>query len=210
MKELRLAFLDKILSSYAHEVRNYLAIIKETNGLMKDVLQVSKSKSIDSKQFLGYIGSVEDQIARAADITDYLHRFAHRMDCGRIQTSVNEIAEELLALMARLAYRKRIALEKNLRGGIPPTSVDPILLHYLLFSLIDAKMSCFDRNSKICVSTSLSGGCACITLLSKGEPVKEAPAPVCSDEEIRQLASEIGAEISSSGEETTIKLPAAV
>ncbi|HMK56728.1 MAG TPA: hypothetical protein VK448_08845 [Dissulfurispiraceae bacterium] len=209
MKNVRLAFIDRILSSYAHEVRNYLAIIKETNGLMKDVLQIGKSRSVDSKQFLGYIGCVEDQIARAVSITDYLHRFAHRMDCGRAMISINDIAEELTALMTRLAYRKRIAFEKTLRGGIPQIEADPMLLHCLLFCIIDGKISRLDRNGVIRVGSSLSEGRVCLALESKGESSKETPTAICSDEELNELAAEIGAEILRNGEETIIKLPAA-
>ena len=206
MKDLRLSFINRILSSYTHEVRNYLAIIKETNGLMKDVIQIGKSRAVEAKQFLGFIGCVEDQIERAAAITDYLHRFAHRMDCERTAVSINELIEELVALMTRLAYRRRIAFEKELRGGLPSTVMNPILFHYLLFCIIDSRMSCLDRNGIVRIATSFSEGLR-INVSSKGDVVQDGAAELCRNEEINGLAAELGAEISKDGTDMVIKVP---
>ncbi len=207
MKDLRLSFINRILSSYTHEVRNYLAIIKETNGLMKDVIQIGKSRSVEAKQFLGFIGCVEDQIERAAAITDYLHRFAHRMDCERTAVSINELIEELVALMTRLAYRRRIAFEKELRGGLPSTVMNPILFHYLLFCIIDSRMSCLDRNGIVRIATSFSEGRLRINVSSKGDVLQDGAAELCRNEEINGLAAELGAEISKDGTDMVIKVP---
>lgn len=209
MKDLCLSFINRILSSYTHEVRNYLAIIKETNGLMKDVIQIGKSRAVEAKQFLGFIGCVEEQVARASAITDYLHRFAHRMDCGRSAVSINEVIEELIALMTRLAYRKRVTFEKNLRGGLPDAVLNPMALHYLLFCIIDSKLSRLDKNGIIRVVTSLSGGRLCISVSSKGEVAQEGACEVCSYGEISGLAAELGAEISEKDSETVISVPVA-
>ncbi|MGO9380482.1 MAG: hypothetical protein ACLPN1_05085 [Dissulfurispiraceae bacterium] len=207
MKDLRLAFINRILSSYIHEVRNYLAIIKETNGLMKDVIQIGKSRAVEAKQFLGFIECVEDQISRATAITEYLHRFATRLDCDHATVSVNELIEELVALMTRLAYRKRISFEKNLRGGLPGTVMNPMMLHYLLFCIIDSKLSCLDRNGIVSIVTSLCDGRLCIDVASIGTIGQGDAANSCRDGEINGLAVELGAEICESGGKTAIKIP---
>jgi len=170
-------------------------------------MQIGKSRSVEAKQFLGFIGCVEEQIARATAITDYLHRFAHRMDCGCVSVHINELIEELIALMTRLAYRKRITFEKDLRGGLPSAAIKPILLHYLMFCIIDSRMSGLDRSGIIRVATSFSGGRLCIVVSSKGEVVQTGAAEACSNEEISGLAAQLGAEVSKNSGETVIKLP---
>ena len=174
---------------------------------MKDVIQIGKSRSVEAKQFLGFIGCVEDQIERAAAITDYLHRFAHRMDCERTAVSINELIEELVALMTRLAYRRRIAFEKELRGGLPSTVMNPILFHYLLFCIIDSRMSCLDRNGIVRIATSFSEGRLRINVSSKGDVLQDGAAELCRNEEINGLAAELGAEISKDGTDMVIKVP---
>lgn len=205
MRDLRLAFISRILSSYTHEVNNYLAIIKETNGLMKDVIQIGKSRTVEAKQFLGFIGCVEEQIARATSITDYLHRFANRMACERVAVSINELIEELIALMTRLAYRKRISFEKVLRGGLPPAVINPILLNYLIFCIIDRNLSSLDKNGIVSIFTSLADGHISISVSAKGEKiVQDGASEFCSGAEISCLASELGVGIAENGCETLI------
>jgi hypothetical protein len=209
MKDLRISFIGKIISCYTHEMKNYLAIIKETNGLMKDVIQIGKSRSFDAKNFMGFVGTVEEQICRATALTDYLYRFAHRMESELASVNINDLIDELVALVNRLAYRKRISFKKDLNGGMPDAKLNPLLFHYFIFCLIDRGMSDLDRNSVILVGTSYSNGCFRISLLSDGTIKPQAdPCMTVSDEELEQLASELGAVILQRGNETVITIPA--
>jgi len=209
MKDLRMSFIGRIISSYTHEVKNYLAIIKETNGLMKDVVEIKKSRGLDEKQFLGFMGCIDEQVGRATAITDYLYRFAHRMEDDRVAVHINDLVDELVALMSRLAYRKRISFDKMLRGGLPTTILNPMLFHYLLFCLIEAKMLCLDKNGVISINTHFSDGYFCITLACEGGALQSSDTTKTSDTgEIGVVAKELGAVISDNGSETVIKVPA--
>jgi C4-dicarboxylate-specific signal transduction histidine kinase len=209
MKDLRMSFVGRIISCYTHEVKNYLAIIKETNGLMKDVIEIKKSKALDEKHFLGFIGCVDEQVGRATAITDYLSRFAHRMDADQVVVHINDLIDELVALMSRLAYRNRISFNKQLRGGLPSTMLNPMHFHYFLFCLIEAKMLSLDRNGVISISTHFADGCFCITLGSEGGIVPSSGIAETSNAgEIEGIAMELGAVIINNGCETVIKMPA--
>jgi hypothetical protein len=209
MKDLRISFIGRIISSYTHEVKNYLAIIKETNGLMRDVIEIKKSRGLDEKHFLGFIGCVDEQIGRATAITDYLYRFAHRMEEDRATVHINDLIDELVALMSRLAYRKRISFNKMLRGGLPTTILNPMLFHYLLFCLIEVKMLSLQKNGVISIGTHFSDGFFFVTLTSEGGIVPSSDTTGTSGAgEIEGIAMELGAVISDNGSETVIKIPA--
>jgi len=209
MKDLRMSFIGRIISCYTHEVKNYLAIIKETNGLMKDVIQIKKSRGLDEKHFLGFIGNVEEQVGRATAITDYLSRFAHHMEDDLVAVHINDLIDEMVALMSRLAYRKRISFNKMLRGGLPTTVLNPMLFHYLLFCLIDAKMGCLEKSGVISIGTHFADGCFCITLGCEGSTVPSSDTKETSAAgEIASIAVELGAVISDNGAEMVIKMPA--
>ncbi len=204
--DLQLAFISRIISCYTHEVKNYLAIIKETGGLMKDVIKIKKSKGVDEKQFLGLVENIDDQIKRAVGITDYLHRFAHRMENKSLPVNINDLIDELLALMGRLAYRKKITFKKNLSPSLPVTVLNPTLFHYLLFCVVESKMSGLDRNGVVCVSSFHSSrrfritvGTECGTM-----PLNQPESGVG---EINEAASELGVTISEVGGEAVIIIP---
>jgi hypothetical protein len=176
---------------------------------MKDVIQIKKSRGLDEKHFLGFIGNVDEQVGRATAITDYLYRFAHRMEDNCAAVHINDLIDELVALMSRLAYRKRISFNKTLRGGLPTTILNPMLFHYLLFCLIEAKMVSLDRNGVISIDTHFSDGCFCITLGSEGGTVPLSDITETSNAgEIEGIAMELGAVILNNGCETVIKIPA--
>ncbi len=206
--ELQLAFISRIISCYTHEVKNYLAIIKETGGLMSDVMKMKKSK-VDEKQFLGMVEGIDEQIRRATIITDYLHRFAHHMEKGRSSVNINNLIEELLALMVRLAYRKRITFRKKLSPNLPESVLNAALFHRLLFCIVESKMSRLDRNGVICVGSLFSSDCFRITVSTEGPIIPLAGTPETDGvAEMGEAASGLGAVISESGSETIITIPA--
>ena len=209
MKTLRISFIGRIISCYTHEMKNYLAIIKETNGLMKDVIEIGKSRSFDAKHFLGFVGCVEEQVGRATALTDYLYRFAHRMESELASVNINDLLDELVALVNRLAYRKRISFKKDLNGGMPATILNPVLFHYFMFCMIETRMNALDRNSVISVGTSYSNGCFRIALLSEGPAMPQADSgETGSVGDMENIASELGAVIFQHGSETVITMPA--
>jgi len=207
-RDLQLAFIGRILSCYTHEVNNYLAIIKETGGLMKDIVRIKKGKIADEKQFFGLIDGVEEQIGRATAITDYLNRFAHRMEKGVTTVSINDLIDELLALMGRLAYRKRLTFRKELGSGLPEAVLDPNLFHYLLFCILDSRMCDLDRNGVVCVGSSFSDGCYRIKVCTEGARIA---APGASESEQsagrHEAASALDATVSETGGESVITIP---
>ena len=42
-RELQLAYLGKLMAGLSHELKNHLAIIKESNGLIEDLLSLEES-----------------------------------------------------------------------------------------------------------------------------------------------------------------------
>jgi hypothetical protein len=131
------------------------------------------------------------------------------MEDDHTTVHINDLIDEMVALISRLAYRKRISFNKTLRGGLPTTVLNPMLFHYLLFCLIEAKMMSLDKNGVISIGTHFSDGCFCITLGSEGGVV---PLPDTTNTsgigEIGGIAKELGAAISDKGGETVIKIPA--
>ncbi|MBF0505495.1 MAG: HAMP domain-containing histidine kinase [Nitrospirae bacterium] len=152
MMELRFRFIGRIIAGFTHELKNHLAIIKESGGLQQDLL--SMSKKVDSAELHKFLRSVDSQIERGLQLIAFLNRFAHRMDCECSSFSVNEAAEELVALMARHAYQKRIEFTKDFGPGIPPIHNNPSMLQLLIFFIIEEMMDCFEKGGTITVRTS--------------------------------------------------------
>jgi nitrogen-specific signal transduction histidine kinase len=209
MKTLHLSFVGKIIAGFTHEIKNHFAIIKETGGLMQDFIDMGKCSKGELKQFSGSIRCIEEQIFKAISLIDYLNGFAHRMDRPRSEVNINEVLQELVALMTRFAYQKKIVFETDFKRQIPSFETNPPMLQYVLFCLIDGRMSRLDRNGRIMIQTSVVGGNITVSLISEGTIIPPVGGmEFCCHGLMPDSLKQLGGSVSESEKETVITLPA--
>jgi signal transduction histidine kinase len=129
VEQKELAFFGKIAAGVTHEIRNVLAIINESNGLMSDLLTMAKDSSFPYRdKFLRSISKIDAQVRRGVEITGNFNRFAHSMDNPTANIDLNEIVEQTVALAQRFARLKNIELQASV-------SVEPVFLITFPFRL---------------------------------------------------------------------------
>jgi len=210
LRVLQLSFIGKILSGLTHEIKNHLAFLKESAGLLGDLIKLESSSAKDKDelyQHLKIIHSIEEQIERTSELCKYLNCFAHRMDKPFSTFNVNESLEELLALLYKFVSQKRINLEKDFYKDLPVIYSDPAGLQFLVFCLIEEKLRRLDKNSSIIVKTALSDRAITIRVITKGDFIETVEEGICSHEINQYVIKQLGGSISQKGEEITIMLP---
>ncbi len=168
LRLLQLQFIGKILAGFTHEIKNYLAIIKESNGLIEDLISLGKTAQTDSEQYLEITRSIEEHIEKTNTLFRYLNRFAHRMDTQLATFNLNESLEELIALVTRFANQKKIELGKDFQQDIPPIHNNPSLLQFIAFSLLHEKINTLDKNSRITIYTDVADNVVNIRIIPEG------------------------------------------
>lgn len=174
LRQLQIRFLGKIIASFTHEIKNHLAIIKESAGLMDDMLRIEKS-SVNTNQYLDILNSIVEQVDKSINLFKFLNRFAHRMDNQFCNFQINESLEELVALMTRLANQKKIIFEKSLEPELPEIYNNPSLLQLVIFSFLEKFIQQLGNGSSIIVVTGKTDNCFKISLSFKGEIIKSEP-----------------------------------
>ena len=102
MEPREIALIGKITAGVTHEMRNILAIISESSGLMQDILVAQKEASfLHQKLFTKALGNIHNQIGRGIEITKQLNIFAHSMDESLARIDVNEIMGLVVILLKR-------------------------------------------------------------------------------------------------------------
>jgi C4-dicarboxylate-specific signal transduction histidine kinase len=204
-----LKFIGKILSVFTHEVNNHLAIIKESVGLIEDILRMQKSSS-ELEESLKIIQSVESQIGKTSWLCKKLNGFGHRMDNSLSTFSVNETLEELLVLLSRIANQKNISFVKDFQENIPTLHSDPARLQFLIFCLIEEGLKSLDRNSRIIIKTEHSSNAVTISIILEGDSVKADENGICPDEISQYITEQLGGSIyrETSGKGAVVTLPA--
>jgi len=150
LRETQLVSLGKLLAGYTHELKNHLAIINESSGLMGDLLEMSEGENKKNHQrFKKIITAIGERIAQANTMAMYLNRVAHRMDAPASTFNVNDLLIEELALMDRFAATKQIFVEKNFQKDIPPVNSNPSLLQFIIFLIVNELLETLECGSTI-------------------------------------------------------------
>lgn len=209
LRLLHLRFIGKILAGFTHEIKNYMAIIKESAGLIEDMIKLEKSTKSDSGQYLEITRSIEEQIEKTNDLFRYLNRFSHRMDTELSTFSVNETLEELSALLNRFANQRKISLEKDFQKDIPSINSNPSMLQLLVFQFLEEKLTSLDKNSRLIIKTESANGSIAIRIIPKGNLLdvdKEKFSYEFQDNVVRLLRGSI----SQGNKETVITIPVSI
>jgi nitrogen-specific signal transduction histidine kinase len=168
LRLLQLRFIGKILAGFTHESKNYLAIIKESAGLIEDMIKLGKSGEEASGQFLEITHSIEEQIEKSTGLFKFLNRFSHRMDTQLSAFNCNEALEELMALVNRFANQKRIELLKDFQQDLPEIYGNPSMIQFLVFSFLEENIKTLDKNSRITIKTGAANGSIMIKIIPEG------------------------------------------
>jgi hypothetical protein len=98
------AFIGKITASATHELRNVLAIVKESAGLIEDIVSASDQLGSSSPdRLMRTVGRIKAQVKRGAELLTSLNRFAHSLDHAEEEIDLNEAVQHVSFLCRRIA-----------------------------------------------------------------------------------------------------------
>lgn len=142
MKQKEIAMIGRISAAMTHEMRNVLAIIRESSGLMQDILAVSEGTSLPHKEkFTNALGKIEKHVRRGDEIVTQFNTFAHSMDEPRDRVEVNDLINLVAVLMQRFARSKDVTLSAEPLDGAPSTYTNPIRLMLALATCVEQFVS---------------------------------------------------------------------
>ena len=76
-----LAFFGKVNASISHELKNILAIISETAGLLNDLTKMlTKGENVDLEMLLTCSRDIEEEIQRGFGTIKQMNTFSHSVD----------------------------------------------------------------------------------------------------------------------------------
>ena len=152
-RELQLAYLGKLMAGLSHELKNHLAIIKESSGLIEDLLSLEESaQSPYSERFKKILPVITDRITQAAEMCRSFSGFAHRMDHPLSSFSIPDALQEEISLLRRFARQKQVELLSSYAKDLTPIYNDPSLLQFAFFCILWPALESFSRDGQISVT----------------------------------------------------------
>lgn len=105
-------FFGKITAGITHEIKNVLAIIQQSSGLIEDIMSISPEAPIlHQDKIQASLSRIKDQIKRGTELTGRLNKFAHGTHKSIAKVDLYEITEQLVFLSMRFAKNKKVVLK---------------------------------------------------------------------------------------------------
>ncbi len=176
MRAEYLAFVGRVSASLSHEIKNTLAIIGETSGLIGDLLEYSPPPpDWDTfPRFKELLSSIAGQVNRSVAIVTRLNRFAHSMDDPLVSLELNELLQDINNLAQRFANLKEVRLKTHLSNGRLTVQTDPFRLQQVVFGFIDRGLQTAPKDSSVTITSGQTDGLAQIVITDEGPPQAES------------------------------------
>jgi len=211
-RELQLAYLGKLMAGLSHDFKNHLAIIRESSGLIEDLLSLEESaQSPYSERFKKILPVITERISQAAEMCRFFSGFAHRMDHPRSSFSVPEVLQEELSLLLRFARQKQVELRSSYEKDLTPIYNDPSLLQFAFFCIIWPALESFSKDGRISITVKKlqQDGSIAIVVKLEGSRVKAAevsPWHELLPEILHKLEADLSQTVSEEGAEEIVMI----
>jgi len=174
----KLASIGSLAAGIAHEINNPVAIMVEEAGWIKDLLEEEefcKSENLD--EFERALNQIKTQGRRCKEITHKLLSFARKTDSRILETHINELIRELIALSEQRAKYAKITIRTNFQNDLPVTYLSQSEMQQVLLNLMNNAIDAMEnRGGELTVSTrfEFKEGVIVIEVSDNGPGIPEA------------------------------------
>ncbi|MDD2464362.1 MAG: hypothetical protein PHI97_10225 [Desulfobulbus sp.] len=155
----------KISAAVSHDLKNVLAIVNESAGLLDDLaLRAAKGVEIPPDKLNTATARILRQVKRGDAVLKNLNRFAHSADVPLAQVNVGE----MLSLMVDLAGRQ-VAMKELTFAVIPSETVVitcAVYLESLVYLLLRRVIDTLPRKEMVEIAVAGSGDMVMISLVN--------------------------------------------
>lgn len=167
-----LAFVGRVTASLSHEVKNTLAIISESSGLMGDLLEYTAPPAEwePYPRLKTLLATIAEQVERSVVILKRLNRFAHSMDDQLVALDLNDLLKEIASLAQRFARLREVGLETRLCSESLKMRSDPFRIQQVVFHFIEVSLKFSPKNTTITVTSRRDKGAAQVIITDEAPP----------------------------------------
>jgi len=168
----KLASLGTLAAGVAHEINNPLAIINESAGWLKLIINRKEMAQMPRKQdFEMALNKIETGVDRAKRITHQLLGFAKKDDSVLVEINFRDMANEAAQLVHREAMNKNIEIVQEIEPDIGTIWSDPYQLRQVLINLLTNAIHATGSGGKITLMIEALNGEINLTVQDNGQGI---------------------------------------
>jgi signal transduction histidine kinase len=139
-------------ASATHELRNVLAVVKESAGLVEDLVGLAHRRgSLDEAQLSRAVRRIDDQVQRGADLLTHLNRLAHGLDHAEEQIALGEHVRLTASLYQRFARMRRLEITVEAADDVF-IHANALALHLAIGAALDCCLELLPEGATITVA----------------------------------------------------------
>lgn len=125
----------RLIAGFSHDMKNHLGIIRESNGLMDDIIAMGGcgEDELSVERLRKSISAIERRVVIAANMFHHLSGFSHRPDTPYSSFNINDLATEECILLERFSRLRQIDVSLELGEGLAAVYNDPALLQHVIY-----------------------------------------------------------------------------
>jgi nitrogen fixation/metabolism regulation signal transduction histidine kinase len=198
-----LTFFGKVNASISHELKNILAIISETAGLLGDLTQKALSDGkIDLELINTCSNDIVEEIQRGFATIKHMNRFAHSVDQTIDSVDLIDVLKLMINLSEFLSFASKVRFDATDQTDLTIRTC-PFRLQNLIYQTLVFAYESVGPDGEIRVSMQRQpNGDAQFTFSGLGS---RSTRPFPADE-TKKIAASIGAEIQAAGDSAAIHI----
>jgi hypothetical protein len=159
------AFLGRMTAGFTHEMKNVLAIIRESVGLMEDLLLMSKDSGFPHlERFSRAVSTIQAQVRRGVELSTRLNRLAHSPDTPTATVDLNVMVDQLVLLTERFARLKGVALKVVPSSETLHLLTSPVRLQMALLAGLESIWNQMDGGGTLSLCVAKIGANATVSI----------------------------------------------
>ena len=144
IRQEQLESLGRMMAGFSHDMKNHLGIIRESNGLMDDIIAMGGCGEDEAsvERLRKSISAIERRVVIAANMFHHLSGFAHRSDTPYSSFQINDLVTEECVFLERFSRLRQIDVSLELGEGLAAIYNDPALLQHVVYRVY---LLCLDQ-----------------------------------------------------------------
>ena len=198
MDTRQVALMGRITAAVTHEIKNILAIIKESSGLLEDIVHLGKSGAAPKAEQIEKVTSrIRAQVARGNEQLTSLNWLSHNVSDRGSSAEINEMSSEIVKLMQRFARSKQVELESQAADRDVTIHTDVARLLVVLVACIEYYLNRALPKSRILLRSGGAGAEATLEIVTGSADGSETATDIEADggalpSELANLGSLLG------------------
>lgn len=165
IRQEQIESFGRLMAGFSHDMKNHLGIIRESNGLMGDIIEMGRLGEDENslERLRKSISAIERRVVVAADMFHHLSSFAHRSDTPYSTFQLNDLVREECIFLRRFSMLKQVDLVLELGDGLVAIHNDPSLLQHVLYRLYSRCLEHMESGSSLIITSAQEGKKSIIT-----------------------------------------------